>query len=319
MSPIQLSEQKDAVCADDPPACIHQANLIYGHKYGLALTLDVFKPAAQTNGLGIVYVLSAGWRSSERDPDACRPYFASLLRRGYTVFTVVHGSLPKFTVPEMVADLHRAVRFIRYHAAQHGIDPARIGITGSSAGGHLALMLGSGGTDGDPVASDPVDRVSSTIQAVACFYPPTDFLNWGQSGEAAWEAGRQARFAALFDFHEWDPILAKFVAVTNLGRMREMARSASPIYLVSANSAPTFIMHGDCDTSVPLQQSEIMVAKLRAAGVETCLVVRTGGGHCWPDFIKDTDRVTDWFDQRLKPAAMDGTRRATRSDPAALR
>jgi len=277
-----------------------QANIIYGHKYALALTMDMFKPKAHANGLGIVYVLSAGWRSSELDPNNCRQYFDSLLRRGYTVFAVVHGSQPRFAISEIIEDIHRAIRFVRYHAPDYGIDPTRIGITGSSAGGHLSLMMGSGGTDGDPTASDPVDRISSKVQAVACFYPPADFLNWGRPGQSALEPGQDARFPALFDFHEWDANLAKFVAITNPSRIREMLMSVSPIYHVSSNSAPTFIMHGDCDTTVPLQQGESMIAKLKASGVDAKLVVKAGGGHYWPDFIQDTELAADWFDQHLK-------------------
>jgi len=297
---MQNTSQENAGRADGLPAYTHQANIIYGHKYGLALTMDRFKPLSQTNGVGIVYVLSAGWRSSELDPVLCRPYFASLLRRGYTVFTVVHGSQPKFTIPEMIADMHRAVRFIRYHARENGIDPSRIGITGSSAGGHLALMMGSGGTDGDPAAQDPVDRMSSKVQAVACFYPATDFLNWGRPGELALGCEQMAKRAAVFDFHEWNTDLAKFVAVTSTSRIREICREISPIYYVSPASAPTFLMHGDHDTSVPLHQSEIMLAKLKAAGVDAKLIVKIGGEHCWPDLIKDTELLTDWFDQHVK-------------------
>ena len=59
-------------------------------------------------------------------------------------------------------------------------------------------------------------------------------------------------------------------------------------------------MHGDHDTSVPLHQSEIMLAKLKAAGVDAKLIVKIGGEHCWPDLIKDTELLTDWFDQHVK-------------------
>ena len=79
--------------------------------------------------------------------------------------------------------MNRAVRFIRYHAKDYTIDPDRIGITGGSAGGHLSLMQGTAGDAGDPKAKDPVDRTSSRVQAVACFFPPTDFLNWGEKGK----------------------------------------------------------------------------------------------------------------------------------------
>ena len=111
-------------------------------------------------------------------------YIRPLLDRGYTVFAVVHGSQPRFTVPEIIQDMNRAVRFIRYHAKDYGIDKARIGISGAHRrAGHLSLMLGTAGSLGDPNAKDPVDRESSRVQAVACFFPPADLLNYGQAGK----------------------------------------------------------------------------------------------------------------------------------------
>jgi len=72
------------------------------------------------------------------------------------------------------------VRFIRHNAAQYGVKPDCLGITGGSAGGHLSLTMGTQGTKGDASAKDPIDRESSEIQCVACFFPPTDFLNYGK-------------------------------------------------------------------------------------------------------------------------------------------
>src|SRR5678816_3570618 len=152
-------------------------DVIYGRKFGTALTLDVIQPV-KPNGVGIVFMVSGGWFSSHEaiNPGSFRPY----LGRGYTVFAVVHGSQPKFTISEIEPDIHRAVRFIRHNAAQYGVDPKRLGITGGSAGGHLSLTMGTQGTKGDPNAKDPIDRESSEIQCVGCFFPPTDFLNYGK-------------------------------------------------------------------------------------------------------------------------------------------
>jgi acetyl esterase/lipase len=150
-------------------------DVIYGRKFGTALTMDIFTPKKEPKGVGVIMVISGGFFSSRESiiPGFVRP----LTERGYTVFAVLHGSQPRYTIPEIVQDINRAVRFIRYHAKNYGIDPERIGITGASAGGHLSLMLGTAGDTGNPNASDPVDRVSSRVQAVACFFPPTDFLN----------------------------------------------------------------------------------------------------------------------------------------------
>jgi acetyl esterase/lipase len=170
-------------------------DVIYGRKFGTALTLDVFQPA-QPNGAAIISLVSGGWFSSHEgvNPAAYRPF----LNRGYTVFAVVHCSQPKFTVTEIVPDIHRAIRFIRHNAARYGVDPARFGVTGGSAGGHLSLTMGTQGGPGDSKAKDPIDRESSAVQCVACFFPPTDFLNYGQPCEDAVGVGILKNFKPAF-------------------------------------------------------------------------------------------------------------------------
>ena len=126
------------------------------------------------------------------------------IRRGYTIFAVVHGSQPKYTIPEILLDMHRAVRYVRHNAKQYDVDPGRIGIYGGSAGGHLSLMQGTAGNAGNPTAVDPVERASSRVQAVACFFPPTDFLNYGKEGQEALGAGILKNFRAPFDFRRLD-------------------------------------------------------------------------------------------------------------------
>ncbi|CAA9441021.1 MAG: hypothetical protein AVDCRST_MAG64-4162, partial [uncultured Phycisphaerae bacterium] len=147
------------------PAFTRTPDVIYGRKYGTAVTMDVFAPAANANRAAVVWVVSGGWFSAHEaiNPDNPLAPVRELVGRGYTVFAVVHGSQPKFTIPEILQDLHRAVRYVRHHAADYRVDPDRIGITGGSAGGHLSLMQGTAGTQGDPAAKDPVDRASSRV------------------------------------------------------------------------------------------------------------------------------------------------------------
>jgi acetyl esterase/lipase len=282
----------------DAPAFARTGDVIYGRKAGLALTMDIFAPKAKTNGLGIIFVVSAGWRSRPEAivPEMYRPF----LERGYTVFAVVHGTQPKFTIPEILDDMHRAVRFIRFHARDYHIDPERLGITGASAGAHLSLMMGTAGEPGDPKAPDPVDRVSSRVQAVACFYPPTDFLNWGKPGGVLDAGKMDRRFKAAIDFKELDQEQRIFVRVTDEKKVRELLGRISPITHVSADDAPTLIFHGDRDALVPLQQSESIVARFQAAGVPAKLIVKKGCGHGWFTILKDAEMCGAWFDQYLK-------------------
>ena len=124
----------------DEPSFDRKEDVVYGRKYGTALTMDVFTPRKGAKGVGIIFVVSGGFFSSH---EAINPVFLRpLVDRGYTVFAVVHGSQPRFTVPEIIQDLNRSVRFIRFHARDYRIDPERIGVYGASAGGHLTHDAG---------------------------------------------------------------------------------------------------------------------------------------------------------------------------------
>lgn len=277
-------------------------DVIYGRKFGTALTFDVFTPQAKANGAAIVWAVSGGWFSAREAINL--EFLKPLLERGYTVFAVVHGSQPKYTIPEAVADMNLAVRYIRLHADEFKIEPQRIGVSGGSAGGHLSLMLGTASDLGDSAAKDAVGKTSSRVQAVACFFPPTDFLNYGTPGYAWLNRGPKDAFKAPFDFHQWNEASRAFEVVDEETRVK-IAREVSPYYHVSSDDAPTLIIHGDKDALVPLQQSEIIIEKFKEAGVPCALVVKQGAGHGWPQWHGDMKTVADWFDKHLgpKPAA----------------
>jgi acetyl esterase/lipase len=272
-------------------------DVIYGRKFGLAMTMDVFTPK-KPNGKALIFVVSGGWFSR---PEAIQPVFAyTFLTRGYTVFAVVHGSQPKFTLTEIVDDMHRAVRFIRHNAKKYRIDPDKIGIYGASAGGHLSLMMGTSGGPGDAKARDPVDRASSAVQCVACFFPATDFLNWGKPGNELIDRGLQPPYTAAVDYHEFNSKKAMYERITDKTKLREIARKMSPITFVSKKTCPVLVVHGDKDKLVPLQQSELLMAKLKACGVPHKLEVRKGAGHGWPTLLLDVPQLADWFDEHLQ-------------------
>jgi acetyl esterase/lipase len=285
--------------ADDPPAYDRKEDVVYGRKYGTALTMDVFTPRSNANGAAVIWVVSGGWFSAHEAINTS--FLDELLRRGYTVFAVVHGSQPKYTIPEILPDMHRAVRFIRHHARDYHIDPDRIGISGGSAGGHLSMMQATACTAGNSGAADPIERESSRVQAVGCFFPPTDFLNYGKPGEIALGCGTLKDYKAPFDFREFDPARKAFVPITDVGKVIEIGRQISPITHVTPDDPPTLIIHGDRDFLVPIQQAEIIIDKLKAAGVEAKLVVKKGEAHGWKDWHKDMATIADWFDAHLKP------------------
>ncbi len=273
----------------------------YGRKDGMALTMVVQPPAGITNGKGVIWVVSAGWTSDYNWVPMFRGLVKPISDRGYKIFYVMHGSQPRYTVPDAVSDLRRAIRFIRYHAADYQIDPQNIGICGASAGGHLSLMAGTHGDAGNPRAVDPVERVSSVIQAVACFFPPVDFLNWKYAGDNAAVHSDMKEFQAPLDFTAWNAQTLHYEAVTDSVKRTEIGRNISPWYFVTADDAPSLIVHGDSDQLVPLSQSQKMIKKLKETGVPCELKIKPGAGHgFWNDMTTYTGMFADWFDLYLK-------------------
>jgi acetyl esterase/lipase len=281
-----------ASIASEPAAKYTRSeDVVYGRRDGHAMTLDVFTPPGRANGAGVIIFVSAEYRSN-RDllamihPIGTKPF----LDRGYVVFAVLLSSQPKYTVPEILDDAHRAVRFVKHNGKKFGVDPAKIGVTGGSAGGHLALMMGSAGAPGDPKAVDPVDRGSSKAAAVACFFPPTDFT--------ALDGKCTPELAAPFDIRTFEPTTGTYERVTPAKR-REIGTAISPLTHAAKGSAPTLIIHGDRDTLVPLSQSTAMIDKLEACGVECKLVVKEGKGHFWLGIDRDVPALVDWFERHL--------------------
>ncbi len=261
--------------------------VVYGQRQGRKLAMDVLRPA-QPNGVGVMVMVSGGWKSST--PGSFQPWMAApLLRRGYTVFAVYHVSQPEATVMEIAEEVSRAVRYIRHHARDYGVDPQRLGVTGGSAGGHLSLLLATRGGPGPADAADPVQRESSAVQAVAIFFPVTDLLNLGASTENPGDGGPPKSFVKAFGPQS-----------TNLAVWKVIGRELSPIYYVRSNLPPILIYHGDADTLVPLDQSQRFQAEARKRGCTVALVVHHGGGHGWWSMIWDIRRFADWFDRCLR-------------------
>lgn len=259
------------------------SDVIYAKHDGVALTMDVFTPA-QPNGAALIKIISGGWNSNHNGiNDGGWPKY------GYTTFVVVHGTQPRFHIAEIVADLQRSVRFIRAHAAKFGIDPNRIGVTGSSAGGHLSLMLGARVLSANPQSKDPVEQVSSEVNAVACYYPPVDFLNWAQEGDSKQGVGPLTTRAPAFG-----PLVT-----TAEGRDRA-GRELSPLYWISDRTPPVFIVQGDADPLVPDSQARRYLARAQEVGAKAEVLIRLGGAHGgWVEMADDTVRMADWFGLHL--------------------
>src|SRR5579864_6276739 len=141
-------------------------DVVYMKAGGAAFTMDVFKPA-KPNKAAVVFMVSGGWISDHSMLKSFGPGIEKgFADAGFTVFEVVHGAQPRFKVDEIVEQVRTAIRFVHAHAGDYGIDTNRVGVSGISSGGHLALMI----------AGSP----DSPVNAVAAIAPPTDLADWGK-------------------------------------------------------------------------------------------------------------------------------------------
>lgn len=250
-----------------------EADVVYGHKDGMALIYDVFRPEEGANGAAIAYMVSGGWFSRWREPESRLQAFGPMLAEGYTVFAVHHGSAPRYKVPEARADVGRAIRHIRLHADEYGIDPQRIGVTGGSAGGHLSLMLGLDADEGVMDSEDPVLRESNRVAAVVAYYPPVDLRGM---------TGPNERFPAL-----------EFPA--------QQAPDISPLLFADESDPPVLLIHGDADELVDINHSERMYAALQDDGVTSDFITIEGGAHGFrgEDALEAAEARLDWFNRHL--------------------
>lgn len=254
-------------------------DVVYGHKSGLAMTFDVFKPD-EPNGAGVLFMVSGGWYSAWTPPERARNLFRPLTDKGFTVFAVRHGSSPKFSIPEAVADVRRGIRFIRLHSERFAVDPDRLGVYGFSAGGHLSLMLGTTADKGNPDAADPIEKTSSHVASVVAFVAPTDLTIMVREAPERLEAYN--RFPAL------DLDL-------------KSAKAMSPLLHVSGDDPPTLLIAGDSDELVPVSHSRNMHAAFEKAKVRSELMEIPGAGHGFggDDAKKATERMVRWFVETL--------------------
>jgi acetyl esterase/lipase len=180
-----------------------------------------------------------------------------------------------------VEDVQRAVRFIRYHAEEYGINPDRIGAIGGSSGGHLVSMLGVLDGKGDPDDESPINRLSAKVQCVVARATPASFLS-----------GRPSAFLGVS--------LGRKTSKQSIEYKR--AVEASPVTHVTTDDSPFFLVHGDSDKVVPIKNSEELAELLRKVNVDVKLMRVPGGGH-GPRLVDDPEiaaEILAWFNKHLR-------------------
>ncbi|MGO9917323.1 MAG: alpha/beta fold hydrolase [Isosphaeraceae bacterium] len=263
-------------------------DVVYAETHGTGLLMDVFAPTGKPNGLGIVDIASGAWYSDRgkiRD-HALAQVYTIFCARGYVVFAIRPGSKTRYTAAEMDRNVKSAIRFVKGHAAEYKIDPARLGLMGASAGGHLAALAALTPEPGKAAAANPADRLDTSVRAVGVFFPPTDFLDWDGNKAIAIDVLGPLLFVGGARGHSEDEI-------------RTAARAISPLHRVDKPTTPFLLIHGDADKVVPLSQSKKLVEAITQAGGSAELIVKPGGGHAWLTLPQEVKVLADWFDKRL--------------------
>lgn len=273
--------------AEDAAAVYRQEqDVVIADAHGLVVPMDVFTPTGARNGRAIVDVASGAWHSDRgkiRDHERAQ-FYDILCGRGYVVFAVRPGSISRFTAADMVANIEAAIRWVKERAAIYEIDPDRLGLTGASAGGHLASLVG--------LKTSRPGEEATRVAAVGVFFPPTDFLDFAGAVIDPRGESRLGGITARLGFRDG-------LAGLDDEQIKQHLAAMSPVWQVHAGAPPFLLIHGDADPVVPLQQSEALRDALQAAGVPVQLIVKEGGAHPWPTIPEEVAKLADWFDERL--------------------
>jgi acetyl esterase/lipase len=273
------SAQKAPAVPDD---VVFETAIEYANPDGQHLQLNLARPRTGDGPFPTVLCIhGGGFRAGKRE--SYDGLVIRLAQKGYVAVTVTYRLAPKYQFPAAVHDCKAAVRWLRANAAKYKIDPERIGVTGGSAGGHLAQFLGvtagvkefegDGGNAGQ----------SSGVACVVNVYGPSDFTkSYGKSVDAA-------------------EVLPLFLG-GNLETARKKHIRASPLSWVTPDAAPTLCIHGTEDKYVAHEQAVWIVEKLKASAVEAELLTLEGAGHGFQGKDLETAEAAliAFFDKQLK-------------------
>jgi len=262
-------------------------DVVFGTGGGTELALDIVRPKQlpPQRMPVIVFIHGGGWRSGDKGGGVRR--LIPFAQKGYFTASINYRLTGIASFPAQIEDCKCAIRFLRANADRYHLDSARIGVWGSSAGGHLAALLGTSGGIDRLEGSGGWPGTSSRVQAVCDWYGPSDLV-------AMAKATRPGRVGAA---SPQGKLLGGAVQ-----DQRERAAKASPVTYVSSDDPPFLIVHGTDDPVVPYSQSVILAEALKAAGVEATLVPLEGAKHGGQEFSSPqvTNAVVAFFEHHLK-------------------
>lgn len=247
-------------CATPRGAARVERNVVYGRVERKELVMDLVFPAHGSTPHPVVLNLHGGaWAEGSKSVGTSWLAAPELVGRGYVFASIYYRLAPQHKFPAQIEDAKCAVRFLRAHAAEYGLDPNRIVALGSSAGGHLAALLG-------------------TTDAAAGFDTSGGWTNESSRVQAVVDMFGHADLASAIQHRERVRLIAQSVFGTKSSEA--ILRRASPVSYVTPDDPPFLLVHGERDGMVPLRQSELMKAALEEQGVPVQLVVVKHAGHC---------------------------------------
>jgi len=264
-------------------------DVVYGHASGEDLRLDAFLCNSAKATPVVIYIHGGGWRQGDKRPnektfrvesEILGALKTAMQSAGVAVVSINYRLSDVAAYTAQVDDVTRAVQFVRHQAGKWRLDARRVAVFGASAGAHLALWIGLHPDRANPKSSDPVERESTRVRCIVNYYGVTDFHLVQQHPDAY----RIPAFRQLFGYTEKDPLSSL---------TEEQMDAASPVSYIKHDSAPVFTAHGTGDMVVPVEQAEVLIAKLKQNGVATENFLLPGGNHGlsnprpdWPDFQK---------------------------------
>jgi acetyl esterase/lipase len=265
-----------------------------------SLLLDLMVPAGAGSVPLVIWIHGGGWSSGSRLPIPAAA--AALCGQGFAVASLDYRFSNVARWPAQLQDCKGAVRWLRVHAAEYGIDPDRFGAWGESAGGHLAALLGTSGDvatatignarvdlEGNVGGNGGNPGVSSRVQAVVDWYGAIDFL--------------QMRFfpTPTTPNHDSSSSAESRLLGGPIQDNPELAATASPLTYATPDDPPFLVMHGTVDTLYPFHQSRLLVDALAAQGVPVTFLPAPNlghGGSAW-NAAWIGQAVADFFAQTL--------------------
>lgn len=229
----------------------------YGKAADVSLKLNVMRPNAPGKDKlpALVWIHGGGWVGGNKD-DATG-LLSAFAQQGYVCVSVEYRFADVATFPAQIQDCKAAIRFLRAHAEEYGLDAQRIGVWGDSAGGQLVALLGTSGGVAELEGDSGNQEQSSAVQAVCDWYGPVGYAKGTLTKDNA---------------------VSVMLGGTPQDN-REQARLSDPMSFIDGQDPPFLIMHGDKDNLVPLQLSQQFERALREAKVDVTLDVIPGAGH----------------------------------------